>query len=477
VNFKYVKLLLVSFVLACALVFAGGVAAVAEEADLPPGNAKKDNAEKDDAKKDDAKKKDPPDRYFAVTGATVHPVSGPVLEEASVLCKNGKIAAIGPNVEIPNGTKVLDAAGFHVYPGLVAVNGGGLPSGGTTQNGEDVYSLSLSLALSGGITTTVSGDTAVKLSFGRIEAVDDLVLKRDIFARLPCRCGRMNFVSFFGGSSYRGYSSGRDVDSWRRFRQGLEDARQYIRDKQAHEEKKKTDPKAPEPDKGKLSGDASFALKLIRHEVTAVVSADMARDLRDLASLADKYDFKLVVRGAAEGWTVAPEMGRAGISAIITPRNRGDRNKRTNRPNGTSIENAKILHQHGVPLAICPASGGISLSGLAGRDLRHLPMEAAFAVRGGLPREAALKAITLEAAKIVGVDHRVGSIEIGKDADFAIVDGDMLHYMTMVRWTVVNGHVAYDKKKDSLLNHIRPDGDREAPAPDEYWPRRLGQEQ
>ena len=82
-----------------------------------------------------------------------------------------------------------------------------------------------------------------------------------------------------------------------------------------------------------------------------------------------------------------------------------------------------------------------------------------------------------EAAKIVGVDHRVGSIEIGKDADFAIVDGDILHYMTMVRWTVVNGRVVYDKQKDSLLDHIRPDGDRDAPAPSEYWPRRLGQEQ
>ena len=114
--------------------------------------------------------------------------------------------------------------------------------------------------------------------------------------------------------------------------------------------------------------------------------------------------------------------------------------------------------------------------GLAGRDLMHLPMEAAFAVRGGLSQKAALAAITLDAAKILGIDHRVGSIEIGKDADFAIVDGDILHYMTMVRWTVVNGHVAYDKQKDSLLEHIRPDGDRDAPAPPNYWPRPLGGE-
>jgi adenine deaminase len=102
-------------------------------------------------------------------------------------------------------------------------------------------------------------------------------------------------------------------------------------------------------------------------------------------------------------------------------------------------------------------------------------MEAAFAVRGGLSNDAAIRAITIDAARILGIDHRVGSIEVGKDADFAIVDGDLLHYMTMVRWTVVNGRIAYDKKKDSFFNHIRPDGNLDAPAPDEYWPRSLGE--
>ena len=70
----------------------------------------------------------------------------------------------------------------------------------------------------------------------------------------------------------------------------------------------------------------------------------------------------------------------------------------------------------------------------------------------------------------------MGSIEVGKDADFAIVDGDLLHYMTLVRWTIVGGRVAYDKQKDSLKSHIRPDGNLDAPAPSEYWPRSLGEQ-
>ena len=193
-----------------------------------------------------------------------------------------------------------------------------------------------------------------------------------------------------------------------------------------------------------------------------------------MAALAEQYQFRLVVRGAGEGWVVAPALARAGIRAVITPRTRRDPDERLNRPNGSSIENARVLHEHGVTLAIIPAAKGASLGGIAGRDLMHLPMEAAFAVRGGLPDDAAVRAITIDAARILGLEHRIGSVEVGKDADFAIVDGELLHYMTMVRWTVVQGRVVYDKDKDSLLNHIRPGGRVDAPPPADYWPRRLG---
>ena len=114
------------------------------------------------------------------------------------------------------------------------------------------------------------------------------------------------------------------------------------------------------------------------------------------------------------------------------------------------------------------------MSGLAGRDLLHLPMEAAFAVRGGLPEDAAIRAITLDAARLLGVAERIGSIEVGKDADFVITDGDLLHYMTLAKYTVVNGRIAYDQAKEGLLGHIRPGGDPAPAPPADHWPRRLG---
>jgi len=393
-----------------------------------------------------------PDRYLAVTGAVVHTVAGPVLNGPTVLAKNGKIAAIGHYVAIPDEAEVLDASGYHLYPGLVAVSSSGILGSEPPDDNTDLFGLPLTLALAGGITTALTGNTAAKLTFGTVE---DHVVKRKVFYTLR-------------------YSTA-TPDDRRKFRARMDRVVQYRRELEAYEERKKVDPKAKEPDKSWLKGDYETAWKLLRHEITAVTDADTASQLEDLAQLVARYDFPLVVRGAYEGWIAAPAMARAGLRAAITPRIRRDRDERLNRPNGSSIENARILYEHGVVFAIVPLSTRVSTMGLVGRDLMHLPMEAAFAVRGGLPEEAAIRAITIDAARILGIDHRVGSIEVGKDADFVITDGDLLHYMTMVRWTVVNGRIAYDKQKDTLLSHIRPEGKLDAPPPPDYWPRSLGE--
>ncbi len=443
-----------------ALIWSGLLACPATlRADEPP---KKDEPAKtstsDEAKKDadvgeEEKKKEPPkDRFFAITGATVHTVTDGDLFGATILAKNGKIIDIGRSISLPEGSETLDATGFHVYPGFIAASGGNLLGSEPPDDTTDVFSLNMAIALAGGITTAVSGNTAANLTYG---SVDDMIVRRDLFKSLR-------------------YASD-NPDGRRKLRADFEKVRQYLRDLQAHEEKKKTDPQAKEPDKEWIKGDYDAYLKLLRNETIAVMDANTAHELIDICDLAERFGIRVVVRGAIEGWTVAPQLARAGVDVIITPRRTADRDDRLNRPNGPSIENAAILHRHGVRLAFVPAVATITLWGVAGRDLLHLNLEAAFAVRGGLPQDTALRAITIDAARILGIDHRVGSIEIGKDADFAVFDGDPLHYMSLVRWTVVNGRIVYDKQKDSLFSHIRPDGSRDAPPPDDYWPRRLDQ--
>ncbi len=401
---------------------------------------------------DKEEKKEPPkDRYFAVTNATVHTVTDGDLYETTILVKNGKIIDFGHDLTLPEGTETLDASGFHVYPGFIAASGGNVLGAEPPDDTTDVFSLQMTIALAGGITTAVSGNTAANLSYG---SVDDMIVRRDLFKSLR-------------------YSTD-NPDGRRKMRADFEKVRQYLRDLQTHEEKKKTDSEAMEPDKEWIKGDYETYLSLLRHESIAVFEADTAHELLEVCDLAKRFDIRAVVRGAAEGWTVAPEMARAGLAAIITPRQSTDRDERLNRPNGESIENAAILYRHGVPLAFVPRITAITLWGLAGRDLLHLNMESAFAVRGGMPPDAALRAITIDAARVLGIENRVGSIESGKDANFAIFDGDPLHYMSLVRWAVVNGRIVYDKQKESLYSHIRPNGDRDASPPDDYWPRRLG---
>lgn len=399
------------------------------------------------------------DRYLAIRGGRVFTMNGPVLDDVIILAKNGRITDIGPNVRIPDEAEVIDAAGHFIYPGLIAVQTSGIVGAGNQpQDTVDPFALNLTVALAAGITTALTGENAVKLTYGTL---DDHLLRGGLF------------------TSFR-YST-REPTVRLRIRQNLDRVQQYLRDLRAYERDRAANPALTAPDNRWIRGDFERYLRLMRGETIALVDASGAQEMLEYARLARDYGIKFIIRGGAEAWTIAPEISRAGMDVIVTPRERRDANKRLVRPDGTSIENAAILNRHGVRIAFIPSGGYfgpgtiISFGGLAGRDLAHYAMEAAFSVRGGLSQDAAIRALTIDAARMFRIDDRVGSIEVGKDADFAITDGDLLHYMTHVRWAVVNGRIAYDKSKETLFSHIRPDGDQNPPPPDDYWPRRLGQ--
>ncbi len=430
----------------------------------------------EEAEKKDDETKEPKEKWFAVKGGDVYTVTGPVLRNATILAKDGIIVDLGRDVDIPDDAEILDATGHRVYPGLVAVSSSGLLGREPPEHTTDVYGLNMILGLSGGLTTVVTGNTAAKLTYGTLE---NMVVKRSLFTTI----------------SY----SRRSPAQRRALRGDLEKVRQYLRDVEVLALRKAAgDKEAKEPDKKWIKGKYGTYLKLLKGEITAMISCDMTQDLRDAAELAEYFGFNLVIRGGGEAWTVAPELGRSNVSMIITPRRKirqgpsytpkddedidpdlqpilaAWEDKRLLRATGTSPELARILYDHGVTFAIIPQSGYISLGGITGRDIATMPMEAAFAVRGGLPEAAAIEAITISAARLLGIDHRVGSIEVGKDADLIVVDGDLLHYKTMVQWAVVNGRIAYDKEKESLFAHIRPRGKEGTEAIPEFWPRDLG---
>ncbi|RMG07918.1 MAG: hypothetical protein D6731_22775 [Planctomycetota bacterium] len=408
----------------CVLALGVFVAGAASAQSSRPAGPRPSGAPSEKAAKGEEEKAP---RWFAVHAGWAHTVTQGVLREVTILARDGAIAAIGSDLDLPEGTEVLDARRYHVYPGLVAFDSAGIV-GTSPEDSTDVYGLNLSLALSAGITTVGAGGTVCKLTYGTLEGH---VL------------GRSNLVRLDLSSSA----------SRKRVREALEGARAYLRRLRAAERAKARGEKAQAPKAPRGKG-ASY-LALLRGERRAFLRASTQRELRFAAELALRYGFSAVVDGAVEGWTVAPLLGRAGFAAVLSPRARRRPDERSNRPSGWSIENAARLHAAGVPLALLPRSRGIGTGGLAGRDLFTLALEAAFAVRGGLPEEAALEAITLGPARMLGVADQIGSLEVGKDCDLVVVPRDLLHYESLPEWTVVNGRVAYDKERDTLLRAVR----------------------
>jgi hypothetical protein len=394
-----------------------------------PGDAAKPGEAKPGDKKDDKKKEEKKDEWLAVTNGDVHTVTDGVLRGATVLCKNGKIRKIGYGLEIPKEAATLDASGMTVYPGLIAANSTGILGGEPVELSTDVFSYNMTFALACGWTTVVTGNSAGKLTYGTL---DGLLLRNNLWMRMS-------------------YASG---DERRRLRDELENAREYLRKRRLFEQQKAAGVQGLEEPQPQGVNDAY--LKLLSGAVLARFDSNSVEDLRSIAKLVTEFGFKAVVFGAVEGWIAAEDLGRAGVSCVVTPHTSRVRNRELNRPSGATIENAAILYQHGVKVAVIPAGARLSSDGLLDRDLRTPTVEAALAVRGGLPRDAAEAALTINAARILGVDDRVGSIEVGKDADLIVLDGDLLNYESLVYYTVVNGRLVYDKAKESLFRDLKP---------------------
>lgn len=404
-------------------------------------------------------KEEPKDRYLVVVGADIHTGKGEVLRDGRLLAKNGKIVAIGyDDFEVPGldydrdvpaeergyELEIIDASNVpngRVYPGMVAFSTSGLlGGGGDYRDSIDMFNRNMLLGLASGITTTGQSSSTAKLkryvpnSAGREYDFDGVVI---------------------GGKTLSTVSWG-SAASKRSLREKLSGAAAYLRTYRQWQVDVKKDKELKEPSK---SGVDSTMLSVLRGETLARFSADYQDDLSGIAKIAMEYGFRPVIAGCREGWVVADELGRAGAMAVLTPRTRRAKDEQLMAAGGSSIENAAILHSHGVQIAIIPGSRGIDLGGIAGRDIMHLPIEVGFAIRGGLPEDAGLASVTTVPARLLGVSHRVGTLEVGKDCDLIVTDGDLLHYQTFVQYTVVDGDLVYDKQDELYFAHIRPRDD------------------
>ncbi|UCG58280.1 MAG: amidohydrolase family protein [Phycisphaerales bacterium] len=385
----------------------------------------------------------------AIRGGDIYTITSGVIKSGTILIEDGKISQIGQNVALPKSTKVIDAKGKVVMPGLVAAAasmGGAGYSSRKIADSLDPYHYSVSLALASGVTTLfvygqrpsdqepVGGTNAViKPTFGDLEG---MLVKESVAENLNI-----------------------SNSQWLRrtnFMLKLREAQSYLQKLADYQQAQAKQRKGQPP--RKPSGTDAY-IRLLKREAPARLRASTADDILAALEIVDEFGIRIILEDAVEAWTVAEEIAKRDVAVVMTPRQKRRPNKEISRPSGSSLENAAILKKAGVKFAIIPTSPAFALWGIAGRDLMTLPVEAAFAVSGGLDEQTALEAITISAAEIIGAADRVGSLQVGKDADIIVLDGHPFHYSTFVELTFVNGKLMYDKKKSTYFSHIEHDGD------------------
>ncbi len=378
----------------------------------------------------------PATAQIAVRADTVHTMAGDPIVDGVVLVEGGVIAAVGPasGVEIPSGYETYEAV--VVTPGLIdarsTVGLAGiynrpydqdqLDTSAPIQPGlraidaynprEDLVAFLRGL----GVTTVhtghgpgalVSGQTAIFKTTGTTinEALVDSVTM--VALTLGPQVGR-SFDS--PGTSAKGVAM---------LRAALPDAQQY-----AEEE-----PSERAPDLGKQA-----LVRVLEGELPALITAQEATEIQAALRLAEEFGFDLVLDGGAESYLLIDEIEAAGVPVIVHPT--------MARPGGAmasaAFTTAGRLHEAGIPVVF--QSG---FEAYVPRT-RVVLFEAAVAAANGMPRAEALRAVTIDAARLLGIDERVGSIEEGKEADLALFDGDPFEYTTRTCTVLIGGEVVSD---------------------------------
>ena len=384
---------------------------------------------------------------FAITRARIHPISGPVIPSGTVLVVDGKIQAVGPEVAIPEGCRVIDADGATVVPGFIDAHCHvGLWEEGIKFEGDDGNEMTDPItphmraldginpqdmgfedARSAGVTTlfvlpgsaNVIGGQPVCLKTAGV-AIDDMAIRQPAGLKVA-----------FGENPKRVYHSKNKMPTTRMgiaamMRQSFVDAQTYARKQERAREKGE-----PGPDRD-LRMEA-IATSLSRR-VPMRAHAHRTDDILTAVRIAEEFNLDLVVEHCTEGHKIAPLLAEKGVRAVVGP-SMSCRSKVELRER--NYETAAILQKAGVMVAIMTDHPVV--------PIHHLTLCAALAAKAGMGREAALAAITLNAARICGVDHRVGSIEPGKDADLVLLDGHPFDIDTNVLTTWIDGQVVYQR--------------------------------
>jgi imidazolonepropionase-like amidohydrolase len=371
----------------------------------------------------------PEDGVIAIKGARVIPIVGPELESATILVRGGKIEAVGRDVEIPWDARVIEGAKKVVVPGLVEAH----TTRGTDRPNERLASVPFvstfdsinpvdpyfedclrqgiaTLCVMPGNDTMIGGQGCVVRPTG--VTVESMMVVKNVGMKISLKPR--------AGVSKMAHLAA--------LRKDLGDAAELLKEKKAD----------ADPRREPMS-------RLLKGLMPAFVYCPTASDVHRAIELSDSAGFKMKLILGRDGWKASAEIAKKGLEAILDP-------------DLEYWETDEELHDE---LRRCgadaPAKAGVKIAfqtDALPNGSNFLWYQAATAVKNGLSRAEALRAITLSPAEILGLGARLGSIEKGKDGTLVVLTGDPLDSQTWVDLVLIEGKVVYDRSKDEKLKRI-----------------------
>ena len=370
---------------------------------------------------------------IAITGGTVYPVSGPKMENATVLIRDGRITAVGPAVTVPGDATRIDARGKWVTPGLIdggtqlglteisavnatnegALRGSDVAAAFNVAEGINPASTLIPVTRIEGVTTTLAAPASGWIS-GQAVLIDlDGATIEQMLVRSPVGI----VVDLSEGSKSAGGGSRAGVAQ--RLRRVFSDALEYSRRRTEYTRAQMQQLAAP-------AADLEALLPVLRDQLPLIAFANRRSDIETALRIGREFKLKLILAGAQEAWMLAPQLAAAGVPVLVQPLD--------NIPSydalGVRYENAAVLAKAGVKVALLETDT---------HNARDLRQQAGNAVSYGMTWDQALRAVTLSPAEIFGVGDRYGSLEAGKVANVVVWSGDPFEFTTAVEHVFIRG--------------------------------------
>lgn len=380
-----------------------------------------------------------------VKNVMLHDAVTPEARLCDILMKDGKFAAIGENLS-SEGEAVYDAHGLNAYPGLVEAHSHiGVQDEGMRQEGIDnnetsdpvtpqlravdsfyPFDTALKKAAAAGVTTVCTGPGSANVVGGTFivtktvgKCVDDMLVIREN----SMKCA-------FGENPKRVYA-GKGINARMTTAAKLRELTMQTLDYRARKEAAN----------GDASKNPAFNIKyeamlpVINRQMPLKAHAHRTDDILTAIRIAKEFDLKLTLEHCTEGHLIVDELVRAGYPVAIGP-------------SMTSASKIEVARRTFTTPGIL-ADAGLSVSILSDAPVvpqEYLALYAGLAVRSGMKEFDALRAITVNAARHIGAEDRVGSVEVGKDADLVLADGNILSNLTHVKTVFISGAVISEAK-------------------------------